>query len=398
MSFFLLMTIPNSFNNVNELKKWKKENIQNLSGRVRSPYSSPMFFQIRCYNISCPFLINYSGHNKCGEYKGLFLSKYELFHLENCIFQPLKKDFKYSNREIAIEINEKCPSSVFSTTELIKLLAIHYSNQQFTKSEVKYIQRIIHSYRKNPTILLNQCLEYAKFGWNIITDFKNGMLDSILLFPPNLVNLMKYYPSPIIADATFTSDDYRILITVQLDGERHVHISGIAVRCTEDSDGYNLIFKQLFKYVPNEIEVTIITDDSKVIPKSICGIRDNIQLSICCFHLWNSVIRIFKINPPEELCKKFYQCAYGISCFDSFIRELKIYEKEKNAQTEDLNYHPVSDYLIKKSSKFIPSRNKKLNRRFCVTTQSIESVNNILKLSGRGVIDVIRMAIQKSQE
>ena len=88
--------------------------------------------------------------------------------------------------------------------------------------------------RKDPTEIVNFCSSLSSKNWNCLQFFEDGMLETILLFPPWLKRLMKHYSSPIIVDATFTTDQYRIYTSIQLDGERHSQISGIAVRFFED--------------------------------------------------------------------------------------------------------------------------------------------------------------------
>ena len=50
-------------------------------------------------------------------------------------------------------------------------------------------------------------------------EFTNGMIFSLILFPPWSSHLLKFYHNPLIVDATFTCENLRFISGVIVDGE-----------------------------------------------------------------------------------------------------------------------------------------------------------------------------------
>ena len=73
--------------------------------------------------------------------------------------------------------------------------------------------------------------------------FTDGILSSIVLFPPWSENLIKYYHNPMIVDATFSNENLRFISAVIMDGEGNTQTVGLVIRGTEDSTGYSILFQ-----------------------------------------------------------------------------------------------------------------------------------------------------------
>ena len=58
----------------------------------------------------------------------------------------------------------------------------------------------------------------------------------------------------------------------------------------------------------------------------------------------------------------------------------------------------ASDYLYKKKKRLVSNPEKNVQRRFSITTQSVESFNNSIKRCGKDVISIIHHAVQFSEQ
>ena len=194
------MEIPIFFPSIKELREWKKENIMEYTYASKVIHSSPSYYEIRCGNHDCEFKICFTGRTKNNEYRGMFLCQEKIHHLEGCKFTPNMKGSQYPFNRIIQEIKPIFETGTPSCEMLSSILSLKYDLQNTEPNVLKYIKRIIMMDRKDPTVIVNYCSSLASKNWNCLQFFEDGMLDTILLFPPWIKRLMKHYPSPIIVD------------------------------------------------------------------------------------------------------------------------------------------------------------------------------------------------------
>lgn len=184
------MNLPCYFENQEEMKLQCMKIAGNECIKTKCR-NSGTYFKIFCCEPNCKFQITYnrrvSNKSKDGYYlvnKGTCLE-----HQDNCPNSIANvdqtKDPKYLSKQI-LPLFEKGSPSLNEIKNTIQC----FNNQNFTTSELKYIKKLAKKhFFKGASSILSQLIEFCKnlvsvHNWKFDMEFVDGMLATIILFPP----------------------------------------------------------------------------------------------------------------------------------------------------------------------------------------------------------------------
>lgn len=130
--------------------------------------------------------------------------------------------------------------------------------------------------RVQPAVLLNYSCVCVSTHGAVLRQFNltKKHIDVIYLVPhsshltqPWSQNLIKYFHSSLIVDATFSIENLRFISCVVIDGEWQTQVVGLIIRGTEDTKGYSLLFKFVSEVIGNT-NITIMADMARCIQKA----------------------------------------------------------------------------------------------------------------------------------
>lgn len=102
--------------------------------------------------------------------------------------------------------------SIIHVKDILKMI----TGEDFSANETKYIRHLAKEKLFNTTKrTIIQLVEFAEklkneHNWEINYDFFEGILTSIVLFPPWSRNVHRSYPNHLIVDATFSEENIRL--------------------------------------------------------------------------------------------------------------------------------------------------------------------------------------------
>ena len=145
-------------------------------------------------------------------------------------------------------------------------------HRDFSDSQIKYIRSLAKKkirFKRDQfiEILLEIARGLEPIGWSIKIETSEGFLDSIIAIPPRSASLIQNYYSPLITDATFTSDKLTFYTLRILDGEKSPHTAVLVIRAMEDSKGYISMFNFAKHHIPEGEHITLISGMGKPIKK-----------------------------------------------------------------------------------------------------------------------------------
>lgn len=241
--------LENFFKNKDEMKAYcsKVAGKECIKCKTRN---NGNYYKIFCTESDCQFQITYnrrdSERNKNGYYlvfKGTCLN--HKIDCPNCVLNLSQtKDPKFISKQILPLFEEKSPS-----LNEIKSAIKCFNSEEFSRTELKYIKKLAKKhFFKEATSTISQLIKFCQelveiHNWKLDLDFIEGMLSSIILFPPWAKSLIQYYHDPLIVDATFSCENLRFISAVIIDGEWNTQVVGLVIRGTEDTKGYSLLFQ-----------------------------------------------------------------------------------------------------------------------------------------------------------
>ena len=251
-----------------------------------------------------------------------------------------------------------------------------FNEEEFSVSELKYIKKLAKKhYFKGSTTTISQLVQFCNelmstHNWKFDIQFIEGMIASLILFPPWAENLIKYFCNPLIVDATFSIENLRFISAVVIDGEWQTQVIGLVICGTEDSKGYSLLFQFVSKIIDNKI-ITIMADMARCIQKAANDCFINPNFVFCFYHFKQNYLKHNKFIPSEELWLIFQQYMRG-EVSEKLLRD-KWCEEESYVDIDLKGY----EYISKMAIHFAP--NNSIHKRGIVTSQRIEMLNNLIK-------------------
>jgi hypothetical protein len=352
-------------------------------------------YNFRCKNLDCTLNIIYGIRYENKQVSKFCLVEHSVFHhVAGCPYSPER--FSFDPTEIAEEFADLFTDQLVSTRTLAQALKIKYPDHTFMESDVIYIRRKIlekvtcHGANFKPLVEFHSILKSN--GWSGDVDFEGQMLTTITFFPPWAPQIIAAYPSPIITDATFSSDELTLTVSSNIDGENHSQLTGIAVRLREDHVGYSSIFKFHNSILDSihETTVTVMSDEGASVPPAI---EESFTVTaihvLCCFHLWETIKRMSSAAISKNLARikpHFFATAYGKFPFETFMNEVSEAEHEADG--------PVHRKLFNTKQKWCPSFfDPHTHRRLNITTQRAEMINNIMKSKAGDVLSALKRIV-----
>lgn len=299
--------------------------------------------------------------------------------MSNC---SITKDAKYISKKILPLFNDRSPS-----INEIKSAIQCFNEETFSNSELKYIKKLAKKqFFKGLTTTISQLIDYCKtlvseHKWKFDMQFTDGILSSIVLFPPWSENLIKYYHNPMIVDATFSNENLRFISAVIMDGEGNTQTVGLVIRGTEDSTGYSILFQFISNIISDET-ITIIADMARCIKKAANKSFKFFNFVFCFFHFKQNFLKKFNFKPSEQLWLYFQQFMKGEISYEFF--RIKWFEEESNVNLDLRGF----DYLCKVAQNF--SSNNSTKKRGIISSQRIEMLNNLMKKNGNSAFEMLR--------
>lgn len=350
--------------------------------------NSGTYYKIFCHEPNCQFQITYnrriSNKSKDGFY--LVIKGTCLEHQQNCPNEISNcdhtRDAKYISKKILPLFNERSPS-----INEIRSAIQCFNNENFSISELKYIKKLAKkSYFKNSTTAISQLIDFCKnlvseHNWIFDLQFSDGILASIVLFPPWANNLIKYYHNPVITDATFSIENLRFISAVVVDGEGNTQAVGLVIRGTEDTKGYSILFEFISKIIGDNI-ITIIADMARCIRKAAAQNFKFYNFVFCFFHFKQNFLKKYNFKPSEQLWVYFQQFMKGEISYE-FFKE-KWFDEESSVNLDLRGF----EYLSKAAQFFSPNNSTK--KRGMVSSQRIEMLNNLMKKNGNSAFEMLR--------
>ena len=386
----------NFFENRNEMTQFCEQFVRKSTIKY-SILNSGNYYKIHCKNPDCPFQISYNlrDSSRCKRGYYLVIKGTCINHKIDCaqsITQIRESlDPHVLSKRILYLFNESKPSinQVINTLQII-------TDHDFTRNEAKYIRQLAKSLFFNTTKdSLNKLVELAnklknEHNWDLNYDFFNGILTSIILFPPWAKNILRAYPNPLIVDATFSRENLRFTSCVTVDGELHTQVIGIVIRGTEDSKGYKYIFDFCKKELP-DLHFTVISDMAPCIEKACKDcFEKNYSLIYCLFHLKENFLRNFKFIPTTKLWKKLKYLMQGKISEETFRSAWINEESEVDRELKGLNYLcKIAKHILS-----VPSCHK----RNIVSSQRSEMFNNAIKLKSNEAFYMLRQCFLTATE
>lgn len=359
--------------------------------------NSGNYYKIHCKDSECPFQITYNlrDSNKCPRGYYLVIKGTNINHNAKCshFISNIKEslDPHVLAKRIMYLFNESMPTinQVLNTLHII-------TDNEFTANEAKYIRHLSKEIFFNTTKdTMNKLVEFAEIlknehHWELNYDFFEGVLTSIIMFPPWSKNVLKAYPNPLIVDATFSKENIRFTSCVTVDGELHTQLIGIVIRGTEDSKGYRYIFDFCRNIVP-DMHFTIISDMAPCIEKACKdSFGDKYSLVYCLFHLKENFLKKFKFKPTTKLWKQLKYLMQGKISEDTF-RSLWINEESE----VDIELKGLC-YLCTIARHFLSA--PLIHKRNIVSSQRSEMFNNIIKLKSNDAYYMLRQSFITATE
>lgn len=219
-----------------------------------------------------------------------------LHHQANCpnIISNIQdtKNPKFIAKQILPLFKERFPSLCE-----IKSAIQCFNGNDFSKSELKYIKKLAKlEFFHDATTTISQYIDYCQnlrntHNWQFQIEFVDGMIASLILFPPWAAQLLQFYHNPLIVDATFTCENLRFISRVIVDGEWNTQAIGLIIRGTEDTQGYAHLFNFVSKVIGDE-HITIIADMAKCIQKAAKESFNHYSFVFCYFHLKQNYLRV----------------------------------------------------------------------------------------------------------
>lgn len=359
--------LPKDFVTIQQIREYMKNNISafSLSSVAKQNYT---MYQRKCKNINCDFIIQYSYHQD-----GIYhLTKSCLKHCLNCQFDPNLKT-NISNNEIIKIIQQIFCNRVPDIHLITDVLSTH--GITVSKEKAKYLRNIVRLLTIGKsgeflTKILDKCYSMQNSGWKTNQYFEMGMFTALRIIPPWTKNFLAVFSSPIMIDATFIDNNYKILILIGVDGENCTQILGAVITYSEDKFGYDLLLKKVKKYVGN-IKITLISDMAKCIHSSAIDIfGENLNHIYCAFHVWENYTRKINHFPSHEMKISFFKMYRGELSIIDFLSSLANDFGEKSDNYK--YFYNISDYLqIPESSGVFLRHN--------ITTQRLEGLNAKIK-------------------
>ena len=192
--------------------------------KIKTYTSGPNYYRLACTEKDCSFQIIYSlrtTEKKIGYY---LLNSTCLTHKPDCPNSIACAQNTKSFRFLATQILPLFENKIPTLDDVRQCLKCSYK-EDFTKEQIKYIRRLAKTlfFHKSSDIIP----EITKFCENLVSvhqwkyhvEFFESMITAIVLFPPWVRDVLPYYHSPLIVDATFSNENLRFLTAAVIDGE-----------------------------------------------------------------------------------------------------------------------------------------------------------------------------------
>ena len=183
-------------------------------------------FRVYCAESDCGFLIHYNFRYGPKNPAGFYLNtkqsndKHKIDCPNTVSSVDNTRDPKVIAQRILPLFNKKHPSTLDIRN------AIRCFNQvEFTDGQIKYIKKLAKAMallEPKDTIqrLMIICEKLSHVHrWKVHVEYIENMISAIVLFPPWADNVLKYYHSPLIVDATWTDEDLRFTHAAVMDGD-----------------------------------------------------------------------------------------------------------------------------------------------------------------------------------
>ena len=352
------------------------------------------YYKIFCNEADCPFQIIYNQRDSKNFMRGYYLisDKTSLFHKDNCpnSIKNLNdtKDPKTIAKQILPLFTERFPSLCE-----IKNAIQCFNGNEFSKSELKYIKKLAKlQFFKDATTTISQLVEYCQnlvktHNWKFDIEFQEGMVSSLILFPPWAEHLLKFYHDPLIVDATFTIENLRFISGVIVDGEWNTQTFGLVIRGTEDTQSYSFLFNFVSNVIGEE-HITIIADMAKCIRKAAKECLPHHSFVFCYFHLKQNFLKKFQFTPSDKLWNILQMYIKGEISYELLQKEWIDEETKVNEDARGFLY------LSEISKYFSPT--PKTHKRGIISSQRIENLNGKMKKNGNSAFEMLRQFVHLS--
>jgi hypothetical protein len=271
--------IPMFFPDKEQMVLYFTQNISSFTHRKRVVQNTSLYYHIHCYNEACQFQIKYTFKTKNCDIlfpdKGFFVHKdSDIRHSSGCKCDTNTTKYSSTPSGMAALIAPLYEDDPKVTKETIRHFLFTLFQEELEESRIKYIRDLAKkSIRGNRSQFLATIVEIVKNlekqGWNISIIYEEGFISSVRIIPPWSENLIKFYYSPLITDATFTSEKLNFYALRIIDGEKSLHTVVILIRAFEDFHGYSQMFEFARQHIPSGAHVTIISDMGKPIKKGV---------------------------------------------------------------------------------------------------------------------------------
>ena len=350
------------------------------------------YYRIFCNEPDCPFQITYSQRNSQKFQHGFYLISQStcLDHKANCANSISSVDDTKNPKYISKQILPLFEDHIPSLCE-IKSAIRCFNHNDFSTSELKYIKKLAKmEFFHGATTPISQLVEFCqnlmtKHNWKFEMEFFEGMLTSLILFPPWAEQMLKFYHDPLIVDATFSTENLRFISGVIVDGEWNTQVIGLVIRGTEDTNGYKHLFNFVCKVIGNS-HITIIADMAKCIRKAARECFPKFSFVFCYFHLKQNFLKKIKFTPSEDLWISLQQFMKGEMSYELFQR--KWIDEESMVDSEVKGF----DYLSQIARFFIPDQ--MMHKRGIISSQRIESLNGKIKKYGNSAYEMLRQFVR----
>lgn len=341
------------------------------------PYTND-YVKVYCPTKGCTFETRWSKRKD-----GLFhLIKCTLHHSQNCPNLPsLNKE--PSVVDYVHAISRFFQSKQVPTREIIRA-ALQTQFGELDLSD-QYIDRIRHigmliyvgqSCRDIPS-LLEHARKTLDESWTIQERRVQGELHSILITPKFATHFTRVFSSPLIVDATHTSNQIQLHILSGVDAQFHTQILGISAAMGENATSYYDLL--MSTSVSSEEKIAIISDEGRAILSAVNAWiqRKNLHVfhMFCLFHVMQTFERANLTDPKHKdaISISLHALMQRIITWDDFLQVLR----GENLSAE--KQQPIIEFFETRREHLIDeSDNPAFTRGIC-SSQRAESVHSVIK-------------------